>query len=73
MSSSAELGTVKHTDANHQRTDGEAGDGVLDQIRRARTEKGGGSPHARIVVSRLEWFAATVSIWHATLSAEDTH
>lgn len=56
---------MKPTDANDERADGEAGDGVLDQVRGAGTQERRRRPHLRIVVGRLEGFAGSVSVGHS--------
>jgi hypothetical protein len=53
-------GSGGRTDANDEGADGEAGDGVFDQVRRAGSQQGGGGAHAGVIVGRLEGFAADV-------------
>ena len=50
------------TYANHQRADGEAGNGVLDQVRRAGSQQGRRGPHAVVIVGRAEGFAVGVNV-----------
>ena len=47
-----------HTDANDQRADGGARDGVLDQVRSSSTEESGLRAHTLVIVGGSEWFAA---------------
>lgn len=51
----------KHTDANDQRADCEAGNSVLQQVRRTSTQQRRGGAHASIVVGRLKRLAADIS------------
>ena len=55
------LNPRKHTDANDERADCEAGDGILQQVRRTSTQQRRRGAHAGIVVGRLERLAAYVS------------
>ena len=41
---------MKHTNANDQRADSEAGDGVFDQVRRAGSQQSRRCPHAIVIV-----------------------
>ena len=56
-----ETNYMTHTYANDQRADGDAGDGVLDQVRRAGSQQGRRCPHAVVIVGRAEGFAGDIS------------
>jgi hypothetical protein len=52
---------MAHTYANDQRANSEAGNGVLDQVRRAGSQQGRRCPHAVVIVGRAEGFAGEIS------------
>jgi hypothetical protein len=54
---------VGRTDANDEGANGEAGDGVLDEVGGAGAEEGGRGLHLRIVVGGLEGFAGGQLVW----------
>jgi hypothetical protein len=68
-----ESGSGRRTDSYHQGADGEAGDSVLDQVRRTSSQQSRRGPHAVIVVGRLEGFAAVVNCLLSMQPCRRTH
>jgi hypothetical protein len=64
----------RHTDAYDEPADGEAGEGILDQVRRASSQQSRRGAHAVIIVGRSEGFAVFVSdaIRASTLNLRDS-
>jgi hypothetical protein len=64
---------VQHTYSNDQRAYNEAGYGVLDQVRRSRSQQSRRGAHAVVIVGRLERLAADINMISCRRHARNTH
>lgn len=64
---------TKRTYSDNQRANGDASYGVLDQVRRSRSQQSRRGPHAVVIVGRPERLAADINMITCRSYAKHTH